>query len=268
MGFDLAHFPFQNIAALGYAFPRILGLFSVLPLIGRETMPLFLRMALVSCLAMFVVPTLLADVAVPRSVPVYILVVLKEALLGFALGFLLSIPLWAVEAMGDLVDTQRGASIAQTLNPLTGHDTSPLGQFFNLAVVTFLLVIGGFVAMLGVLFQSYTLWPVFDWWPPVGPEAARAALAMLDSFMRLAVLLAAPVLFVMFLAEAGLALLSRFVPQLQVFFLAMPIKSALAMLMFALYAVVLFDHIQVVVHETIASALRDLHRMFQGVRAP
>lgn len=268
MGFDMAQFPFQHIGAMGYAFPRILGVFSVLPLIGRETMPLFLRMALVSCLALFIMPTLLDDVAVPRSMLVHVMVVLKEMLLGFALGFLLSVPLWAVEAMGDMSDTQRGAAIAQALNPLTGHDTSPLGQFFNLAVVTFLLVIGGFVAMLGVLFQSYTFWPVFDWWPPIGPDAARAALAMLDNLMRLAVLLAAPVIFVMFLAEAGLALLSRYVPQLQVFFLAMSIKSALAFLMFALYAVVLFDHIHVVINETIESALRDLHQMYQGVRSP
>lgn len=268
MGFDFTQFPFQHIAALGYAMPRILGVFSVLPLIGRETMPLFLRLALVCSLAVFVMPSLLDDMAQPRSAPLQMLVVFKETLLGFALGFLLSIPLWAVEAMGDMVDTQRGASIAQTLNPLTGHDTSPLGQFFNLAVVTFLLVIGGFVAMLGVVFQSYEFWPVFDWWPPIGPDAALSALRMLDDYMRMAVLLAAPVIFVMFMAEVGLALLSRFVPQLQVFFLAMPIKSALAMLMFALYAVVLFDHIDVVIGESTSSALRRLHEMFEGVRAP
>ncbi len=46
----------------------------------------------------------------------------------------------------------------------------------------------------------------------------------------------------MFLAEIGLALVSRFVPQLQVFFLAMPIKSALAMLVLLLYMATLFDY--------------------------
>ena len=46
----------------------------------------------------------------------------------------------------------------------------------------------------------------------------------------------------MFLSEIGLALVSRFVPQLQVFFLAMPIKSALAMLVLLLYMTTLFDY--------------------------
>ncbi|MNL71828.1 flagellar biosynthesis protein FliR [compost metagenome] len=53
-------------------------------------------------------------------------------------------------------------------------------------------------------------------------------------------LYAAPAVIAMFLAEVGLALVSRFAPQLQVFFLAMPIKSALALLVLVLYTKVLF----------------------------
>jgi type III secretion protein T len=268
MGFDLSQWPFQHLAALAYALPRILGVFMVLPLMGKETMPVFLRMALACSLAIFVMPLLLDQVPQPRSTPEQILVVMKETLLGFVLGFVLSIPLWAVEAMGDIADVQRGAAISQTLNPMTGHDTSPLGELFNMAVITFVLVIGGFTAMIGVLFESYRLWPVFDWWPPVGPDAGLVILRILDQYMLLSVLLASPVILVMFLAETGLALLSRFVPQLQVFFLAMPIKSALAMLMFALYAVVLFDHVEVVIQENTAGALSTLHEMLRGVRAP
>ena len=119
-----------------------------------------------------------------------------------------------------------------------------------------------------LLFESYRLWPVFQWWPPLGPDAALVALRMLDQYMLLSVLLASPVILVMFLSEVGLALMSRFVPQLQVFFLAMPIKSALAMLMFALYAVVLFDHVEVVIRENTDGALSTLHQMLRAVREP
>jgi type III secretion protein T len=47
----------------------------------------------------------------------------------------------------------------------------------------------------------------------------------------------------MFLAEVGLAIVSRFVPQLQVFFMAMPIKSAIAMYVFAVYSATLLGYI-------------------------
>jgi type III secretion protein T len=58
--------------------------------------------------------------------------------------------------------------------------------------------------------------------------------------MRLVVLFSAPVLIMMLLAEIGLALASRFTPQLQVFFLAMPIKTGIALFVLVLYIGILF----------------------------
>jgi len=57
------------------------------------------------------------------------------------------------------------------------------------------------------------------------------------------VVLSAPLIVAMFLAEFALALVSRFAPQLQVFFLAMPIKSALAVLLLIFYGPILFGDI-------------------------
>jgi type III secretion protein T len=57
------------------------------------------------------------------------------------------------------------------------------------------------------------------------------------------------VIVAMFISELGLALVSRFVPQLQVFFLAMPIKSALAFLVLVLYCTTLFDYGRAYVQE-------------------
>jgi type III secretion protein T len=79
--------------------------------------------------------------------------------------------------------------------------------------------------------------------PKFSPEMPVELLYLMDKLMRMAVLFSAPVIFVMFLAEIGLGLVSRFVPQLQVFFLAMPIKSALAMFMFSVYTAVLLGYL-------------------------
>jgi type III secretion protein T len=67
-------------------------------------------------------------------------------------------------------------------------------------------------------------------------------LDQLARLVHIAVLLSAPVIVAMFLAEVGLALISRFVPQLDVFFLAMPIKSGLAVLVLLVYLATLFDY--------------------------
>jgi type III secretion protein T len=63
----------------------------------------------------------------------------------------------------------------------------------------------------------------------------------MDSGMRLMFVLAAPIIALMFLAEFGLAIVSRFAPQIQVFILAMPIKSAIAILILIFYFSTMFD---------------------------
>lgn len=259
---------FPYMKAFAYALPRFLAVFSILPLLSKEALPMMLRVGVIGSFAIFLVPGLVEEAAVKRDAFELMGIFCKEAFIGLLIGFVLAIPLWALETMGDLCDTQRGASIAQTLNPLSGHETSPLGQLFNQAVVTFLFVIGGFMLIIGVVFDSFRIWPVFGWGPHFTPEAPRILLELLDRFMSLAVLLAAPVIFCMFLAEAGMALVSRFVPQLQVFFLAMPVKSGIAMLVFAIYATVLFDYTNTVLLETIRDANHTVSRMFTGMRAP
>lgn len=239
------------IKTLALIQPRILAMFLVLPIFNTQLIPGMLRFAVAGALGLVMVPALMPVIAGIELDPMsLLLLILKEAFIGFVIGYLAAIPFWIFEAVGFLVDNQRGASIAATLNPLTGNDSSPLGILFNQAFIVFFLISGGFSLLLGTLYDSYTLWSVVQWRPELRPESVPVMLEQLDRLVRMALLLASPALVAMFLAEFGLALVSRFAPQLQVFFMAMPIKSALAMLVLVLYASSLFeygyDHVLVV----------------------
>lgn len=227
--------------ALNYASPRTLAMMSVLPIFNSAIVPGMLRLGIGAAIAAFTVPALLPGVHIDFTSMQLIMLVVKEAFIGFALGYAMSIPFWAFEAVGFLIDNQRGASIAATLNPLTGNDSSPMGILFNQAFIVFFFICGGFQLVLGLLYDSYRLWPVYDFTPTLRPETIPLVLGQLDHMMRLTMLYAAPVVIAMFLAELGLALVSRFVPQLQVFFLAMPIKSALALFVLIIYGATLFE---------------------------
>lgn len=245
-------------AAWGLTQPRILALFVAVPLFARQLLPGLLRFGLAAGLGLLAAPPLAAALdQVPQGLALALWVT-KEAALGFALGFVLALPFWAFEAAGFFIDNQRGASIAATLNPLTGNDSSPLGQLFNQAFIVFVLGSGAFGLLLAALYESYALWPPLSWRPQLAPGSAALWLGQLDALVRSALLWSAPVIVAMFLAELGLALVSRFAPQLQVFFLAMPIKSALAMLVLALYAATLLGYADEWTRETLAGATRRL----------
>jgi type III secretion protein T len=230
------------LTALAWAQPRTLALFMALPLFNPQLVPGMLRLGIAGAAGMLVAPALVPHLHAPPGAAQSLPLVCKEAFIGFVLGYALAIPFWAFEAVGFIIDNQRGASIAATLNPLTGNDSSPLGLLFNQAFIVFFLVSGGMLLMLGILYDSFRLWPVFSGMPALHADTVPLLLAQLDRLVRLALLYGAPVIVAMFLSELGLALVSRFVPQLQVFFLAMPIKSGLALLVLVLYANTLFEY--------------------------
>lgn len=248
------------LLALAHTQPRILAMFAPIPLFNRQLLPGLLRYSVAAALGALVAPTLMPQMTVADvNATQLLLLMVKEAFVGLVLGYLIAIPFWAFEAVGFLIDNQRGASIAASLNPLTGNDTSPLGILFNQAFIVFFLISGGFLLMLEVLYESFRLWDVLQFTPTLRAETVPVLLDQLSRLVRLALLLAAPAIVAMFLAEMGLALVSRFVPQLQVFFMAMPIKSALAVLVLMLYMATLFDY-----GSELLRQLREVVPMLQG----
>ena len=99
---------------------------------------------------------------------------------------------------------------------------------------------GAFLLLLGAFYKTYQIWPVAEFVPSFGGAGPVFYLDIFDRLLRMIVVLSAPLIVTMFLAEFALALVSRFAPQLQVFFLAMPIKSALSVLMLIFYGPILF----------------------------
>lgn len=220
---------------------RLMPLFLLVPFMSRGMVPRTIALAVATALGLLVVPTL-EPIDTANFGPGFLFILGKEAIIGLVMGYLVALPFWTMEAIGFVVDNQRGASMASTINPMTGHDTSPLGMLFNYAFITFFMLVGGLQLLLGMIYDSYRLWPPMSFWPQWTPETAELLLVQLNRFVMHALLLAAPVLLAMFLAELGLALVSRFAPQLQVFFLAMPIKSALGIFVLMVYGSTLFDY--------------------------
>ncbi|RYZ12663.1 MAG: EscT/YscT/HrcT family type III secretion system export apparatus protein [Comamonadaceae bacterium] len=255
--------PLKLLAAIGYALPRLFAMFSMIPMLTQQALPGTLRTGFVGAIALLLVPGLVDPAQQVEGAAAIVVILIKEVLLGMVIGLVMAIPLWAFEAMGAFVDNQRGASIAQIINPLTGHDSSPLGELFSQAAMTYLLASGGMLILLKVAYSSYELWPVFARLPRIDGDAAAVLLGQFDRLTRLAVLIGAPVLIAMFLAEMGLALISRFAPQMQVFFLAMGIKSAVAMFVLAVYAVTLFVYFGSEVLN-LELALQTVKKLFSG----
>jgi len=223
------------VALLGAA--RVLPIFLIAPFFGGRLVPTPVKIGVAVAFVALLWPALhLSTPDLSTLGPVTLVALfLKEITLGIVLGFLVSTPFWAAEGAGRLADTARGANLAEVLVPQTGAQTSPLGDVaLQLAVVLFFAT-GGHLLFLRALAESYQavpLWglPSAGALPAVGGLAVEATARLLLATLGLA----APVLAALFLADLALGLVNRVAPQIQVYFLGMPLKAVLGVLVFLL----------------------------------
>lgn len=226
----------REFTSLILTLPRIYAFMTLSGLLVATAVPRPARVAVV--LAIAIVPTgmnLQYVDGFDRQVTSYAAHFAKETAIGFVLGSLVGWVFWAVQSAGALIDNQRGSSMASSIDPLQGQETSTLGIAFSQVFLTYLFVAGGVLPIIGLLYRSFALWPAPNALPILTDRFPALMLGMFDHAIEFVVIMAGPVVAVMFLAEFALAMVSRFAPQIQVFILAMPIKSGLAMFMLIFY---------------------------------
>ena len=192
--------------------------------------------------------------------------VLKEIALGLLLGVLLSMPFWMFEAVGALLDNQRGALAGGQLNPSLGPDATPIGHLFKELAVFLLIISLGLGGLTQVIWDSYLIWPPTLWFPVVGANGFSTFIGLLGDTFTHMMLYAAPFIAVLLLLEFGIALLGLYSPQLQVSSLAPPVKSLAGIGILILYFALLQDLI--VGRMTLLGDLKHLLGLMFKVAAP
>lgn len=214
----------------------------ILPATSTAMITGFARNAAVLSFATFTLPYIM-DKLPAGEIPLALLVpaALHEALIGFLLGFFAAIPFWIAENVGNFIDNQRGATMGEVYSPLSGAQVSTTGIFFTQIVSTIFFVGGIVLVFLGAIYASYELFPVFGPFKGFQLGADSLALETLDGMMKTTFIIASPIILLMFLATIGLGFVNRTAPQLNVFFLSMPIKSALGVAMLIIYLQFILD---------------------------
>ena len=248
------------ILTIGLCSPRMLAMFSVIPFLGQTVLQGMVRNSFVVSLTLMVFP--IVKVQMPAKLDTFLLVAVlsKEVLIGLIMGFVISVVFWVGESVGFFIDNQRGTTMAQVVDPLSGHNTSPLGSMLLQLLATLFLSSGGMLLVLGGLFETYILWPVFSFYPQLDPEFAIFFLDLVDLLMEYTIVFSAPIIIAVFVSELGLGLINRFAPSLNVFFLSMPIKSGVASFLLILYVYYVFYLLM-----SSGDGLRDLITFIQSV---
>lgn len=218
-------------AAFLLTFARVGTLVMLMPGLGEQLISARLRLgfALLLTLVLFpMVRPLLPVVNGSVSGPGLIGLLIGEILIGLVLGLTVRMVLAALQTAGVVISQQLGLSYAMTVDPTMGGQQVTLGNFLSLLGITLVLATDLHHLALEAIGRSYAVLPP-NGVPGMG-DAVQLAITAIGRGFTLAVQISAPFLAFAILFNLGLGVLSRLMPQLQVFFVAVPASILVGMM--------------------------------------
>lgn len=232
---------------------RIAAFLVIAPPFGTKAIPGQVKALLAVGLALAVSPRL-GD-ATATGTGEFLLDLALQAVVGAALGFLVWLVFSAVESAGGLIDLFGGFQLATAFDPLSLAGGSVFSRLYQWLAVALLVVSGGHEVVLAGLVRSFDALPLGT--APDTSALAHTAMQGLTGMTVAALQIAGPLLVVLFLADAGLGLLTRVAPALNAFALGFPLKILLTVSLGGLALLTLPD--------VVTGLVGDATRAMQGV---
>ena len=217
----LARFSEQQVAAFFLVLCRISPLFVLAPLFSSKLIPRRVRTIIALGLAIGLMPVVKHG-AIDLDPLAFGTLIFKELIIGMAFAYTLAAMFAALQVAGALLDTLIGLSFGSLLDPVTGTQSSVLMQMYSLFGVAILIAIGGEAWIIKGLARTYDAVPLLAM-PALGSMVQGAQTAFSGVFVA-GVMIGAPVIIALIITDAAFGVVSRVVPQMNVFAVGFPAK--------------------------------------------
>ncbi|WP_227935824.1 flagellar biosynthetic protein FliR [Alkalihalobacillus deserti] len=243
-------------------FVRVLAFFAVLPIYAHRSIPNSMKIGLALFLAYIMVFTLESPVLVIDGL--YYFLIIKEAMVGLLVGLIAAMILYAIQVAGGLIDYSMGFMIANVVDPQTGAQTPLTGSYLYTFALLFLLLVNGHHLLLDGIFYSYQFVPMDQVHLPFGQEnIIRYVATTFNAMFVVAFQMAFPIVGSLFLVDVGLGMVSRAVPQMNVFVVGMPLKILVGLLLLTVFMSVFLMVVQNLFDQMVL-AMRTLLQLLGG----
>ena len=248
--------PFQDIVPLQTFIKHFLltiavtaarpsGILLVIPIFLRASLPNLVKIVIAIA---FVLPIAqIMMVKLPQSssftVAQIVAVLAKELFFGAVLGLLLGLPFFSIQAVGEMMDNQRGISSLPIEEPATQQSASSTAILLSVASIASFFMFNGMRILIEIIYESYTIWPIMDFVPDYKFLNLEIIFSLIDRMMRYMLVISAPPVILLFVVDLALLLLARAAPSFNIPDLSPSLKSVVFIIFIMIYLVFLLDHI-------------------------
>jgi flagellar biosynthesis protein FliR len=231
-----------NLTNWFLVFARAGALLAIFPAFSATNIPVQLRVALAALIAFLAAPFLPLPAPAQTSFWSLIHLVFVEVSVGLLLGFVSRLIFFAIDMAGGIISTEMGLMLSSNFNPLTSSALPVPGTILFWLTMMLLFSLNLHHWIIAAFQHSYTL-------VPIGGAHMSEALVLdlmrrTSEIFRIAVQMSAPVMAVSFVITLIFSVLSRAVPQMNVFAESFPIRSLAGLAVFGLTCNLMGQHIE------------------------
>lgn len=228
-----------SLLAFLLTFTRFGTAMMIMPGLGETFIPQRIRLLLALGISFVLFPLLYSfmPAQMPATFPL-VMMIISEALIGLMIGTMARIFMVALDTAGMVVSMQSGLANAQVFNPALASQGSIIGAFFSVTGMVVLFALNLHHMLIMGVFESYQMFPVGDVLD-TGSMAELISRAVNASF-NIGVKLAMPFMVLTLLVYVGMGVLSRLMPQIQVFMIILPLQIWISILLIGLSITALF----------------------------
>ena len=251
-------------AAFMLVFARIGAMVMLLPGLGETNIPVRIKLAIALLLTLVILPLHRAAYHIDmQSLTPLLVLMLHEIVIGIVLGATARVTLSALQVAGSVIAQQLGLGFVTAVDPTQGQQGLLIGNFLTILGLTLLFATDSHHLVIAALNDSYAIFSPGEMMPS-GDVAALATRAFAAAF-KIGMQLSAPFLVFGLVFNIGLGVLARLMPQMQVYFVGVPLSILAGFLIFALVIAAMMgtflDYFIGVMHDLIPLKLKALEPM-------
>jgi flagellar biosynthetic protein FliR len=232
MQIDVSFVPALATAFL-LTFARIGTMVMLLPGVGEQNMPVRVRLTVALVLTAAIMPAHehAYHVDLQSLAPVLVAAV-QEILIGAVLGMTARLAMSALQIAGSVIAQQLGLGFITAIDPTQNQQGMLVGNFLSVLGVTLIFATNLHYLVIAALNDSYNIFRPGEL--PLTGDVAKHITHIVAVSFRIGIQLSAPFLVFGLLFNVGLGVLSRLMPQMQVFFIGLPLSILLGLMLLVL----------------------------------
>lgn len=206
---------------------RVSGIFVLSPFFSSQNVPNTIKVGFSFVLSLLVSNIL--DVSkISFSETGYFILVIKELMVGLIIGFICYAFFTSFYVLGQIVDMEIGFGMVNVIDPQNRVQVPVMGNFYYILAFLIFLVMNGHHQIIKALIESYNYVPIGKF--NFNQELSNQLINILSTTFKLGFRLSSPVVVAMLLSDILLGILTRTIPQMNVFVVGMPLKILIGLL--------------------------------------